>query len=385
MNHKADSDNIVAVTKKPSTRKPIVEKRPSSFWIPRESVEALLRQRASAVQIGAYLTIAKHTDKFGRISTTGTTALRNRLGLGDKQIHAALGVLQGVSADFKRGSKGRNRLIYDAATWNELVTLDSEDVDADHPGFALLSLATFYKSKRVRNCWVINNVGTDRHTGIWFNSTLIGKNSDKVKPLADIIRLHNSDSIMRFLLLMHYNYDLDIGGIDPFHIRGAYEQIESKQVEGYIFRKYKYSRGVASEKIMRTIHSYVMGLDTEYKEAPVHEFMENALETLDRLGLISRIVMGWSKEYVGGDSVPLYQLDQKSKFRQISRDKSVMMADQIEKVAHNFGMRSSKGNKGFYDTYTIVTPAGISPSVVHIYKPTHAVHHYQRAYPTRLH
>jgi|GEM_PF-2643550 len=44
---------------------------PGSFWIPRESVETLLMCRATAVQIGVYLVIAKQTDRAGRISTTG--------------------------------------------------------------------------------------------------------------------------------------------------------------------------------------------------------------------------------------------------------------------------------------------------------------------------
>jgi hypothetical protein len=358
---------------KPQPSKLKKEKLPSSFWIPRESAEALLRNRASAVQIGVYLVIAKHTDKSGRVSTTGTSALRNRLGLGDKQIHAALEYLQNIRVSFVKGTEGRNNLIYNSATWNDLVAHDTENFDEYNPGFAALPIAVFFKSKRVRNCWVVNNVGSDRYTGIWFDSGLIGNNKDECKPLSDIIRLHNSDSIMRFLLMMHYYYDLDVGGIHPKHIRGSYTLQTSKQEGDYLFYRFKFDRRDIDLTVKNNVYSSALGNDTVYDESETDAFLESALKTLDRLGLISRIVMAWSKADLSADSVPLYQLDQKSDFHQIPRNKAIMMADHIEKVAHNFGIGSSKGNNGFYDTYTVVTPTGISPTVVQVYKPTHVV------------
>lgn len=358
---------------KPQSSKLKKEKSPSSFWIPRESVEALLRHRASAVQIGVYLVIAKHTDKFGRISRTGTTALRNRLGLGDKQIHSALEYLQSIPVKFRRGTEDRNKLIYDSSTWNDLVTQDTECLDEYNLGFRGLPLAVFIKSKRVRNCWVINNVGSNSYTGIWFDSALICNSRDVNRPLADIIRLHNSDSIMRFLLLMHYYYDLDIGGIPPLRIRGTYNLLDTKQVGNYIFSRFKYDKRVMEQEVVDIIHSTILGNKAEHNAPETIAFIKDALETLDRLGLISRVVIAWSKDPLSADSVPLYLLDQKSDFRQIPRNKAIMMADQIEKVAHNYGMGSSKGNKGFYETYTVVTSVGISPTVVQVFKPTHVV------------
>ncbi len=64
-----------------------------SFWVSRESIQALLKHRASAVQIGAYLVLARHTDAHGKFSSAGRTAIRNALGVGDAMADRALEAL----------------------------------------------------------------------------------------------------------------------------------------------------------------------------------------------------------------------------------------------------------------------------------------------------
>lgn len=348
---------------------------PGSFWIPRESVETLLMSRATAVQIGVYLVIAKQTDRAGRISTSGVKTLRNRLCIGDKQIHTALDWLTRIQVPGLNMVPPNNSLLYTVQDWNYLVDNDTEIYGPEKQGFSSLTRAAEQKGKRIRNSWVVNNVGTNSFNGVWFNSALVGKNNEAVRLLADIIDLYNADSIMRLLLLLHHHYDVDMGGVDPAYVRYEYKPLgEPLSVGKFALQKFKFDVRIAEPtRFAKNVHTYVLGRDDDYDNAAVMSFLSDAFTTLDRLGLISRLVAVWNKPQVGGDSRPLYLLDQKSDFRDLPRDKETMLADHIEKVAVKYNMSASKGNHGFYDTYTVITPVGVIPTVVQMYKPTYVV------------
>ena len=70
----------------------VTTSRPGSFAIPRAAIEALIEAQADAVTIGAYLTLACHTDTSGACSTGGLKAIRENLainrGRAEKAIHA---------------------------------------------------------------------------------------------------------------------------------------------------------------------------------------------------------------------------------------------------------------------------------------------------------
>lgn len=348
---------------------------PGSFWVPRECVEALICCRATAVQIGAYLTIAKQTDRAGRISTSGVKVLRNRLGLGDKQIHAALDFLRRFQVPGLNLAPLNSNILYSTQDWNYIVDCDTEAYGEERGGFSFLTKAVAQKGKRIRTSWVINNVGTKRYNGVWFNNALVGNNNEDKRLLAEIIDLYNADSIMRLLLLLHHHYDVDMGGVDPAYIRYDYKPLgDPLTVGNHVLQKFKYeSRFAEPTKFRQNIHTYILGRDDEFDNDAVSSFLSDALRTLDRLGIVSRVVAVWNKPRVGGESRPLYLLDQKSDYRDIARDKETMLADHIEKVAVKYNMGSSSGNHGFYDTYTVITPLGVSPTVVQLYKPTYIV------------
>jgi len=268
-----------------------------------------------------------------------------------------------------------NNLLYTAEDWNYIVDSDTEHYGPEKVGFSCQTKTVKQKGKLIRNSWVINNVASKRFNGVWFNSALVGRNNEDERLLADIIDQYNSDSIMRFLLMLHHHYDVDMGGVDPAYVRYDYIPLGDPLTVGtYVFHKFKYdSRYAEPTKFRKNIHTYVLGREDAYDSDAVSSFLSDAFTTLDRLGLVSRLVAVWNRPHVGGESRPLYLLDQKSDFRHLPRDKETMMADHIEKIAVKYDMGSSTGNHGFTDTYTVITPLGVTPTVVQLYKPTYVV------------
>ncbi len=51
------------------------KKGPSSFWIPRKVIDALLEAQATASEIAVYLVLAQHTPATGDHSTAGIKAI----------------------------------------------------------------------------------------------------------------------------------------------------------------------------------------------------------------------------------------------------------------------------------------------------------------------
>lgn len=73
-------------------------KAPVSFAVPRAAIKALLDAHADAVTIGAYLTLAAHTDKTGQFSTAGLKAVRENLGIDKPRAEKAIDALTKLRA-----------------------------------------------------------------------------------------------------------------------------------------------------------------------------------------------------------------------------------------------------------------------------------------------
>jgi hypothetical protein len=71
-------------------------KRPSgfaSFAIPHAAIDALIDAQVDAVTIGAYLSLACHTDKTGQFSTASLKAIRENLTVNRKRAEKAIQAL----------------------------------------------------------------------------------------------------------------------------------------------------------------------------------------------------------------------------------------------------------------------------------------------------
>ena len=87
-----------------------------SFWISKQAIEMLLDARATALEISAYLVLAKHTDSSGKFSTSGLKSIHKATGVSHPVIQRAVDRLMQMTI-----GKGKEpRLIYKADEWQKL-------------------------------------------------------------------------------------------------------------------------------------------------------------------------------------------------------------------------------------------------------------------------
>ncbi|MBA3754749.1 MAG: hypothetical protein H0X02_00300 [Nitrosomonas sp.] len=64
-----------------------------SFWITKKAIKTLLAYKATAMQINAYLVLAKHTNEGGKLSTSGIKAIHTATGASHPVIEKAVELL----------------------------------------------------------------------------------------------------------------------------------------------------------------------------------------------------------------------------------------------------------------------------------------------------
>lgn len=191
------------------------EKRSSgtaSFAVPRAAIDALIDAHADAVTIGAYLTLACHTDKTGMFSSASLHAIRDNLAVNRKRAEKAVHTLCAIQGKITNSnttpppSRSRKKaaevpmspLVYARDSW---LTLNGGELpDGPHPRAKILHvLPTFDEPLKDR---------------VWFGSGLVRGDDLIEQPLK---QLRDCDDVAaRLLLAMYAGQDMERwSGIPP--------------------------------------------------------------------------------------------------------------------------------------------------------------------------
>lgn len=169
--------------------------RPASFAVPRAAINALIDAQADAVTIGAYLTMACHTDKTGMYSTAGLKAVRDNLNVNQPRAKKAIQTLCAITV-MMPGSKEKaatsmGPLLYTRDAWKAMST--DELPDGRHARAKVLHvLPTFDEPLKDR---------------VWFGSGLVRGDADIETPLLDLKAC--GAVAARLLLAMYAGQDTD--------------------------------------------------------------------------------------------------------------------------------------------------------------------------------
>lgn len=214
---------------------PDQEKRssgPSSFAVPRAAITALIEAQADARTIGAYLTLACHTEETGQFSTASIHAIRNNLNLNKERAEKVISTLCGIKVPLKGTNpaitlppnRARKKvadvptvpLIYTRKDWQ------AHDVgplpDGPHP-HALIRhiLPTFDEPLKDR---------------VWFDTGLVLGDDDIVDPLLELKGC--GDVAARLLLAMYAGQEMEWwGGVSPHTFPWQYYKLKD-HIEGQI-------------------------------------------------------------------------------------------------------------------------------------------------------
>ena len=179
--------------------------RPASFAVPRAAINALLDAQADAITIGAYLTLACHTDRTGEYSTASLKAIREHLNVNRPRAKKAIAALCSIQAKVsaptitaaapkKRGKQSPPQtapIVYTRDAWLNL----NRGTLPDGP------------NERFRIRHVLPTFDEPLKDRVWFGSGLVRGDADIETPLLDLKAC--GAVAARLLLAMYAGQDTD--------------------------------------------------------------------------------------------------------------------------------------------------------------------------------
>jgi hypothetical protein len=286
------------------------KKGAASFCIPRAAIQALISAQASAVEVCAYLVLARFTDPSGVYSSASVSAVSNYASINKKTIAKAIARLTTINVTVTRQvpAKSKGKFAVETVTLGPILQTREQWLAA-HPDQVLPDGPI--ERGQVRH--VLPDFGEPESERVWIGAGLVDGFGSFTKPLRSV---RDAGSVAARLLLELYQlHDLDQwAGVDP--ISGPSRQYpiadETTKFGGRIIRA---TRGSTLAKIR-----HISGSDTKA--------YWSALEALESAGLIYEMVVVLNRapvikhinndadktEYEGvpGDAEPLYELDCRS-------------------------------------------------------------------------
>lgn len=333
--------------------------RGGSFCVPRAAIDVLIRQKASALEICAYLCLARFTDETGAFSTARYSAIRRYTGSNmakggaiDKAMQKLINRVSDIP--FPGQEQGHCMpLVYQRADWEDWAGVPVKDVD----------------SPRGRCSYVLETFGEDLSERVWFGNNLVSGVESFDAPLCAL--KNAGDMAARLLLVLYANNNMpQWGGVDPF-LSGspfvAYELREKgdKCRGGFSLSRWDRSTtvGVVGEIFERNAKAYFAALDALTSAGFVYE----VVIAFNRDPEIRELKDGEKYLHPAMGCEPLYELDARSRHGYKPKGEQGL-AWATAKTAGELGRPVADARGEFSDTYAAIVPDGFGITVAGIYR-----------------
>jgi hypothetical protein len=282
------------------------KKGAASFCIPRAAIEALINAQASAVEVCAYLVLARFTDPSGVYTSSSGSAVRRYVATHTQTIAKAIARLTTINATVTRLVPAKSK----GKTETETVTLGPilqtrEQWLAAHPDQVLPDGPT--ERGKVRH--VLPDFGEPENERVWFGANLVSGFGTFTQPLRSV--KDAGPVAARLLLELYRLHDLDQwGGVDPIQgPRNRYEIAdETTKFGARIIRAERVGKAAISERITTDQDAYWNALEALESAGLIYEMVT----VLNRSPIEKQFASGALYGAVPDDAEPLYELDCRS-------------------------------------------------------------------------
>ena len=316
-----------------------------SFWISKQAIEILLDAKATALEIAAYLVMAKHTDEGGMFTTSGIKAIHKATGVSHPVIQRAVDKISQMTL-----GKGKEpHLIYKADDWQKLTKTE-------------LPSAPFERAE-VR--YVVNDYKAKPEDKVWISNELVTGYGKFTQPLKKLKMC--GDVAARLLLISYRESNLEqYGGVNPRVFHHAYEMTKVNNLDGYdIWHGVAKDLSSYENIMLNTLGLKTYSKDEDEKEAQKKSFW-TALDGLDKAGLIYQMVSVMDREAGNAEAQVIYELDAKSKHGYKSAGEEGL-GGETARLSNIYGNPVTDSMGRFYGRYAAIVPAG-EPHIVGIYR-----------------
>jgi len=330
-----------------------------SFWISKQSIEILIDAKATALEIAAYLVMAKHTDEGGMFSTSGIKAIHTATGVSHPVIQRAVDRLSQMAVS---GKVKEPALIYKADEWQTLTK-------------TVLPPAPFERAE-VR--YVVNDYKAKPEDKVWISNELVTGYGKFTQPLKKLKMC--GDAAARYLLIGYRESNLEqYGGVNPKAFHCQYEMSKVKELNGYDIWHGEAQGNVGSgdwakaagfQNKLDVINNMKQGKDKdEAKSKAISEASDvfhKAIKALDNAGLIYQMVSVMDREAGNAEAQVIYELDAKSKHGYKPAGEEGL-GGETARLSNIYGNPVTDSMGRFYGRYAAIVPAG-EPHIVGIYR-----------------
>lgn len=320
-----------------------------SFWINKQSIEILLNAKATALEISAFLVMAKHTDEGGKFTTSGIKAIHKATGVSHQVIQRAVDRLLQMNHYKMAKNAKESALIYKADDWQKLTN-------------TVLPPAPFERAE-VR--YIVNDYKAKPDDKVWISNELVtgyGKFNQPLKRLKMC-----GDVAARLLLLCYQESNLEqYGGINPRAFHTVYDMTKVKELATYdIWHGVEQPRTAYIDFQLKALGLKEYSKNKDEDVAQTNQFWE-ALTALDKAGLIYQMVSVMDREAGNTEAQVIYELDAKSKhgYKPVGEEG---LGGETARLSNNYGNPVTDSMGRFYGRYAAIVPAG-QPHIVGIYR-----------------
>jgi hypothetical protein len=331
------------------------------FRIPRQALDILIRYKASAWQIGVFLTIAKYTDESGKFSTAGYQAIYKATGASPgterkpgrgRQLSAELLKIGRYDKEPVKPRKKNRKLsgiLYTPEEWH------------NKTGESIPEIPHELHSVR----WILNDFETD--DWVWFPNSLIEGYGRFKKPLK---RLKQCGDVAGRLLVLLYSVDNmeEYGGVPPLH--NVYREYNLEHLgsdNGFTFWTAQEGTNYSWPRLSRpSIGIDSCSEDVEQKKKQLDTFW-NSLSSLENAGFLYECVTAMDGSEINVDTRPLYDITARPRHGHPPKGEEGLLK-RINRIFEKMGYRHADDSGRYHGKYPVLSLVGVQPQVIGIYR-----------------
>ena len=321
------------------------KKGPGSIRISVRVLDVLIAE-ATTQQIVTYFALARYTDPSGAHSSAGRTAVKDCLGIGDRQADLAIAGLLSL-ADLS----GR-RLVYTAAEWIK------KSNEKKQQASSFLAVTRYYLDQ------LLNKDGDEEF--VWFSNELVDGYGQFVKPLNRLKRL--GETAVRLLLCLYKENQMEqFGGVPPFYFSRRYDVMAiDEKIDRYRLWHCTPADDFTISPLLGTSALRVKRFDPIENEIAQKLEVISALEGLEAAGFVYEMVTIFDGP-LGTNSNVVYELDMRGRHGYKPKGEEGL-GGVTAKIAGYVGHSVANRRAEFSGKYAAIVEINVRPEVAGIFR-----------------
>lgn len=311
----------------------------------------VLTAEATTQQIVTYFVLARFTDPSGTYSSAGRQALKDYLGIGDKQADLAIAELLTLTAGGSGGYMPGRQLVYTAEDWIQ------KSGEAKRQAKSASAQTRYYLDQ------LLNKNGDEEF--VWFSNELVDGYGQFGRPLKRLKRL--GDTAVRLLLCLYKENDMEqFGGVPPFYFSRRYDVAAIEKIDSFHLWHCTPTGDFAVSPMLGNSTLRVKAFNPNDHENPQYLDVISALQGLEAAGFVYEMVTIFDGS-LGANANVVYELDMRGRHGYKPKGEEGL-GGLTARIAGYAGHSVANVRAEFSGKYAAIVEINVRPTVAGIFR-----------------